>query len=105
MRATFLVFLTCVLLSVVAPAAAVEMVYATSELTVRLHEEGCQLEAVRDWLDDAAPDTEPKKASVTIKGERRAACWARKGDRVLIADERGAAGFVPAQKFAASPSL
>lgn len=88
-----------------APAMAGEMVYKNGGgLTVRLHESACDVPALSLSLG-AESQTPARKATVISSGHAVQACWGISGDKVLIGDVLGHAGYIMVGEFRADPGV
>lgn len=86
-----------------APAGTGEMVYRQGSYSVRLNEQPCAFQELRDALqaDDAMGDA---KAAVVMEGARRiSGCWVRGIDEVQLQDMAGHGGSLPLEWFKREP--
>lgn len=80
--------------------AGQEMIYRKDNLSVRLTQRACEVQAAQDLLRTVPGVTEVKAAEVILGGETRRACWGLDADNdVAVVDEKGAGGFLPVKAF------
>ncbi len=77
-----------------------EAVFRQGDLTVRLTQAECAIPPIAVALEAAGGLTQPKAAAITSRGSEVRGCWSVDKDAdVLIGDETGAGGFIPATQF------
>jgi len=84
------------------PAHALEWaLYEADGVAVVLFDEACTFDALKDYLTSSAdsPPTSVLAASVSYQGSTFPACYYRDGDKVVLADMTGNAGFIMLSLF------
>lgn len=71
-------------------------VFKIEGLEVRAHQEPCEMPQVAQILAQFGP---ARKAVVMFEGREVRACYALQGDNVILLDEDGDAGAIPAASF------
>lgn len=79
------------------PASADEYVFRTKDVVVRLQEAACPAKVAQFIRDDAVPKF--RVAAVVHQGRELLACWTLENGTVLLVDEEGDAGTLPASAF------
>lgn len=74
-------------------------VFDNGTVRVELLNEDCEDSLSALMLAMAEPNLPSRKAKVVYQGKNDAGCWVITGDRVIIADETSAMGFIYLSEF------
>jgi len=85
-------------LALACSSALAEPKFDNGVVSVRLHESACAVPEIELVLGTMTT-TPAKSATVVFNGKTLRACWAPHGARILVMDEDGDGGAIPASAF------
>ena len=88
--------LIAALLAAGSAIAAPVAVFQGENLKVYAYLDDCDVASLSSFLSQYG---KPRKAAVQFQGKEYRACYVLRGDQVLVADEAGDAGYIPAAAF------